>query len=119
MSSSTSRKDPAEAATSPGQGPNNLRQENQMNTHTDSTTPDTTARTVDLEAALHDLRNMAEIASELITDDLGSSHAHLTGDSSLYHLTLRQRDRMLFSVYHLRDMADDLLQAFNRKEVIA
>lgn len=88
-----------------------------MNTHTNSTAHDAVARTVDLEAALHDLRNMAEIASELITDDLGSSHAHLTGDPSLYHLTLRQRDRMLFSVYHVRDMADDLLQAFDRKEV--
>lgn len=83
------------------------------------TSPYAAARTIDLEASLHDLRNMAEIASELITDDLGSSHAHITGDPCLYHLASRQRDRMLFSVYHLRDMADELLRALYRKELTA
>lgn len=90
-----------------------------MNTHTDSTTTDIAARTVDLDTALHDLRNMAAIASELATDDLGSSHKKVTGSDVLYHLTPRQRDRLLFAVYHVSEMADDLLQAFNRNEVSA
>lgn len=90
-----------------------------MNERTNTTALAATARTVDLEDALHNLANMAAIASELITDDLGSSHAHITGDPCLYHLAPRQRDRMLFSVNHLRDMADDLLQALSRNEVSA
>lgn len=119
MNTTTQKKGPAEAATSPSHGPINLLRGNYMNTNTDSTTADTTARTVDLEDALHNLVNMAAIASELITDDLGSSHAHITGDPCLYHLAPRQRDRMLFSVNHMRAMADDLLRAFERNEVAA
>lgn len=88
-----------------------------MNTHTDSTTPDIAARTIDLDTALHDLRNMAAIASELVTDDLGSSHAHVTGHRDKYHLTERQRDRLLFAVFHVSEMADGLLAAYNRNEV--
>lgn len=119
MNSTSNRKGPAEAATSPDQGPNNLRQENQMNTNRDSTKPDIAARTVELEAALHDLRNMAAIASELATDDLGSSHKRVTGSDVLYHLSLRQRDRLLFAIFHVSEMTDELLAAFNRKEVSA
>lgn len=119
MSTLQKQKGPAEAATSPSHGSTKSSNGMEMNTHTDSTTPDVAARTVDLEDALHNLVNMAVIASEIITDDLGSSHAHITGDPCLYHLAPRQRDRMLFSVNHLRDMADDLLRAFNRNEVAA
>lgn len=119
MTTLQKQKGPASAPTLPSHGSTKSREGMEMNTHTDSTTPDIAARTVDLEDALHDLANMAAIASELITDDLGSSHAHITGDPCLYHLAPRQRDRMLFSVNHLRDMADDLLQAFNRNEVAA
>lgn len=67
----------------------------------------------EIETGLHDLHNMADIAAELLEEAIAGNHQHITGHRDKYHLTERQRDRLLFAVFHTKRLAKDLIAAFN------
>lgn len=106
MSSTTSRKGPAEAATSPDQGPNNLRQENQMNTQVNITAEAGTTRGtprldyIDLESCLLTAENMAEIACDKIESAQGKFNKTARG----YHLSDAEMNLISFAIYHTSDL---------------
>lgn len=111
---SPQKKGPAEAATSPSRGSTKTLEGLEMNSTTNSTAATGAASGVNLEDALHDLLNMTTIASELATDDLGGSHITITGNPDFYHLSRTQRERLLFSIHHVKQMASQMVDAYER-----
>ena len=69
----------------------------------------------DLESILHDLHNMADVTAELLTDAIGGSHEKDTGHPDKYHLTPRQRDRLLFCAYDTAARAKALIDRHYEK----
>lgn len=85
---------------------------------TNTTAPAEPARTdasIDLETALNELRNMADVSASLLEDAISGSRKARTDD--MYFLHSRLRERLLFSAYKTETMARELVEAFNRGEV--
>ena len=60
-----------------------------------------------LESEVHDLLNMARITTNQIEDALGGTHETITRNKSFYYLPEDQKERLVFSVYHLENMIHD------------
>ena len=69
----------------------------------------------DMEGILHDLHNMADVTAELLTDAIGGSHETTTGHPDKFHLTVRQRERILFCAYDTASRARALIDRYNEK----
>lgn len=68
-----------------------------------------------IETGLHNLRNMADITAELLEEAIAGNHQHITGHRDKYHLTERQRDRVLFAAFHTLNLAEKLIADFDRR----
>ena len=68
-----------------------------------------------IETGLYDLRNMTDITAQLLEEAIAGNHQHITGHRDKYHLTERQRDRLLFAAYHALRLAEELIADFDRR----
>lgn len=68
-----------------------------------------------IETGLYHLQNMTDITAQLLEEAIAGNHQHITGHRDKYHLTERQRDRLLFAAFHSLRLAEELIADFDRR----